>query len=316
MHVLPAAAVSSPVRRSAGLQLAQVAWVLALLTLPARSVMADTPKPSTPVPAQPTTPPAKSAADEVDAAEQLYAKLEYEAANARAERLLTGKGLAHDLLIRATRIQAVTHAVLDHEDRARDAFITLLALDPDFQVDPNLGPRVTGPFMEARGYWRAQPSRPGIEAKPTLSPGEKGSVHIIVRDPTKLARRVILYYRWGATGDMRTIAVVGNDSNAVTAAPPPNKARFDYYLQGLDEHDNVVMEKGSPLAPLSAFLSATKNPSNGKSVLATPAFWIITGALAAAGGATALVFATRPEGPATSSPMKPTLICGASDPCR
>lgn len=315
--MLPPSPVShSPSWRRAKLRSWLGVGVLSVSTFFALPAAADTPKSATSLPAPQSAAAAKHAADEVDAAEQLYAKLEYEEANVRAERLLAGKGLAHDLLIRATRIQAVTHAVLDHEERARDAFITLLALDPDFQVDPNLGPRVTGPFMEARGYWRAQPSRPGIEAKPTLSPGEKGSVHIVVRDPTKLAKRVILYYRWGATGDMRAIVVVGNDSNAVTATPPPNKARFDYYLQGLDEHDNVVMEKGSPLAPLSAFLSATKNPSSGKSVFASPAFWIITGALAAAGGATALVFATRPEGPATSSPMKPTLICGANDPCR
>ncbi|MFO0666329.1 MAG: hypothetical protein U0174_20405 [Polyangiaceae bacterium] len=290
---------------------ARVGLLVVLTTTPA---LAEAPSPSLPVP--PSASAQKAASDEVEAVEQLYAKLEYEDANARAERLLTQRGLSHDLLIRATRIVAVTHAVLDHDDRARDAFTRLLALDPDFQVDPNLGPRVSGPFLEARGYWRAQPSRPGIEAKPTLSPGEKGSVHVIVRDPTKLAKRVVLYYRWGATGDMRAVVVSGNDSIAVTSAPPPNKARFDYYLQGFDEHDNVVMERGSPSGPLSAFLSATRGPNGSKSVFSSPAFWIISGAVAAVGGATALIIATRPEAPATSSLMRPSLICGGTDPCR
>ena len=82
---------------------------------------------------------AQSAPADVETAEQLYAKLDYEQANAVAERVVKKSGLTHDQLVRAYRVLAVTYAVLDKEEQARDAFLQLLTYDADYQADPNLG---------------------------------------------------------------------------------------------------------------------------------------------------------------------------------
>ena len=107
-------------------------------------------------------PPAPLKVD-VETAEQLYAKLEYEKANEVAQKVIVLKGLTHDQLVRTYRVLAVTYAVLEKEEDARDAFVLLLTYDPDYKLDPNLGPRVLTPFQEAKGYWRAQPMKPGID---------------------------------------------------------------------------------------------------------------------------------------------------------
>jgi hypothetical protein len=92
--------------------------------------------------AAPKEPPA-----EVETAEQLYAKLDYEGANAVAERVIRERGLTHDHIVRAYKILAVTYAILDREELAREAFLKLLVYDADYQVDPNLGPKVNNPFV-------------------------------------------------------------------------------------------------------------------------------------------------------------------------
>ncbi len=268
-----------------------------------------------------TAKPAAPAAD-VETAEQLYAKLEYEQAGAVAERAVKQKGLSHDKLVRAYRIIAVTHAVLDQEEPAREAFVTLLALDPDYQVDPNLGPRVSGPFMEARGFWRAQAQKPGLEVHPTLRAGEKGVLKVLARDPTKLVAKVVVGYRWGSAGELKTEPLSGLEGTIDVGAAPPGSTRLDYFVQALDERDNVVMEKGTSAVPLSAFAEPAKSAAGGgggKSsggVLSSPIFWVVTGAVVLAGAGTAGYFIFKPDADPTSATMRPQVNCGFTDKCR
>jgi len=261
---------------------------------------------------------------EVETAEELYAKLDYEQANAVARRIvLERSGLSHEQLIRTYRVLAVTCAVLDKQEQSRDAFFQLLVLDPDYQADPNLGPKVNTPFTEARGSFRSLPTKPGIDVAPSVSTGG-GTIRVTTRDPTRAVRRVVVGFRWTSSGDF-TVSQVGPAEATVieVGAAPPGRTRLDFYVQGVDDHDNAVLVAGSPAAPKSAFADTGnaaaggggparrgKEEGGGGTILGSPIFWIVTGA-AALGGATALFFALRPEGPPTSAALTPVLRCGA-----
>src|SRR6476620_2185120 len=75
---------------------------------------------------KPAPPSGLQAPADVETAEQLYAKLDYEQAKAVAERVVKKQGLTHDQRVRAYRVLAVTSAILDDQEEAREAFLQLL----------------------------------------------------------------------------------------------------------------------------------------------------------------------------------------------
>jgi hypothetical protein len=258
-----------------------------------------------------------SAPADVETAEQLYAKLDYEQANAVAERVVKKNGLTHDQLVRAYRVLAVTYAVLDKEEQARDAFLQLLTYDADYQADPNLGPKVNTPFMEARGSFRSLPTKPGIDVSASVSTNG-GTLRVTTRDPTRIVKRVNVGYRWTSSGEYTVSQINPGEAVAVeVGAAPATRTRLDFYVQALDERENAVLEAGNPNVPKSAFAEAgvsrggggNGGKSEGGSVFSSPIFWTFVG-IAAVGGGTALFFALRPNDPPASAQLSPIIRCG------
>lgn len=257
---------------------------------------------------------------DVETAEQLYAKLDYEQANSVAERVVKKSGLTHDQLVRAYRVLAVTNAILDKEEQARDAFLQLLTYDPDYQADPNLGPKVNTPFVEARGSFRSLPTKPGIEVSASVSTNG-GTLRVTTRDPTRIVKKVTVGYRWTSSGEYTVAQIPPGDAVAVeVGSAPAGRTRLDFYVQAQDERDNAVLEAGNPSVPKSAFAESGGGgggggggkgaKAEGGSVLSSPLFWILAGA-AVAGGGTALFVALRPQDPPNSASLSPTIRCGA-----
>ena len=293
----------------------RAAWRLALAIALATSTAVA--KPKAPPPPPPEPPPA-----DVETAESLYTKLDYDKANDVAARVLKKSGLSHDQLVRATKILAITDAILDKEEDAKDTFLTLLILDPEQTVDANLGPKVSGPFVEARGRYRSLPSKPGIEVTPSIR-ADGGKLKIVTRDPTKLTKKVNVGYRWLTTGDYTLTTVSVGEAVVDVAAAPAGRTRLDFYAQALDDHENGIFESGNAAVPKSAF--AETGPKQGaggkqvteekKGVLSSPVFWIIAGAVVAGGAATGAFFLFRKDDPATTASLTPQIRCG-SDLCK
>ena len=257
----------------------------------------------------------QAAPAEVETAEQMYAKLDYEGANAVSERVVKRSGLSHDQLVRAYRVLAVTYAVLDKEELARDAFLQLLTYESDYQADPNLGPKVNTPFMEARGSFRSLSAKPGIEVAANVSTNG-GTLRVTTRDPTRIVKRVNVGYRWTSSGEYSISQI--NPGEVVVAvevaAPPPGRTRLDFYVQALDDRENAVLEAGNPSVPKSAFAEAgaaatPRAKPEGGSIFSSPIFWIATGVVLIGGG-TAAYFAFRPQDPPTRATLAPVILCG------
>lgn len=255
---------------------------------------------------------------DVETAEQLYAKLDYDKANEIALGVTKQKNLTHDQLVRAYRVLAVTYAILDKEEQARDAFLQLLVSDPDYTVDTNLGPKVSTPFIEARGQFRSLPSKPGMEVVANVR-SDGGQLRVTTRDPTHIAKKVSVGYRWTSTGEFTVTQIAVGDGTVEVQPAPAGRTRLDFYAQALDERDNAVLEAGSPQVPKSAFAETGPRPlgggggkgeeKGGGSVFSSPFFWIFAGGVLAGGG-TALFFALRPDDTPTQASLSPVIRCG------
>lgn len=261
---------------------------------------------------------AAPAAADVETAEQLYTKLDYDKANEVAAVVVKQRGLSHDQLVRAYRILAVTHAILDKEELARDAFLQLLVFDPDYNVDNNLGPKVSTPFIEARGQFRSLPAKPGMEVIANVR-SDGGQLRVTTRDPTHIAKKVSVGYRWTSSGEYTVTQINVGDGSVEVAPATAGRTRLDFYAQALDERDNAVFEAGNAQVPKSAFAEAGARPmgggpgnggeKSGGSFFSSPVFWIISGALVAGAGTT-LFLVLRPEDPATRAALSPQIRCG------
>ncbi|HEU4538087.1 MAG TPA: hypothetical protein VFS00_28395 [Polyangiaceae bacterium] len=268
--------------------------------------------------------PPEARPDELEAAEQAYANLDYAAANAAAERLARQGNLAHDQLVRTTRLLALTHAALDRPAAARDAFVALLAYDPGFQLDAKLGPRFHDPYFEAKGFWKAQSVKPGLEAGAQLRGRSSGFINVTLRDPTHLAQRVQVAYRWAPARGFATQTLEAGEGQLDVPAPPEGSTRLDYYAQALNGRGDVVFQAGSAAAPKTSLLvdlgggrgapvDRRGEGEGGGGLLSKPLFWVVTAAVVAGGAVGGyFLFADQNGDKGAGGRWAPALNCGGT----
>jgi len=258
------------------------------------------------------------------AAEAAYGQLNYEDAAKRAEAVSKKRGLSHEQLVRTYRVLSFSRAAIGDDEHARESFILLLTYDPDHKVDKTLGPKVQQPFLEAKGYWRQQMAKPGVEAQVgSLRQGTTATLRVTTRDPSHVVKSVSVGHRFGAQGKFET-SNIGVGDQSVNVAIPQGETRLDYYVQALDANDNVVFEVGSPNSPKTSLVDVKPAASQGGvtsekgdsgSIFSSPLFWVATGVVLA-GGAVGTYFlasskSTREEPlPPTGSTISPILFCG------
>ena len=272
---------------------------------------------------------AASAADattepDLAAAEAAYGQLNYEDAAKRAEVVSKKRGLTHDQLVRTYRVLAFSRAAIGDDEHARESFVLLLTYDPDHKVDKTLGPKVQQPFLEAKGYWRQQMARPGIEAQVGgLRQGTMATLHVNTRDPSHIVKAVLVGHRFGGQGRFDT-TTIGVGEQSVNVMVPASETRLDYYVQATDANDSIVFEVGSPGGPKTSLVEvktiAGPAPIQGEkdsgSIFGSPLFWVATGVVLA-GAAVGTYFiatstkTTREEQlPPTAAAVSPILFCG------
>ena len=249
-------------------------------------------------------------------AENSYAALDYPAASAKADEVLSLRGLNHDMLVRATRVAALSHAALGHADKAKEYFILLLGYDPEFKVDAKLGPRFAEPFAEARGYWQAQGRRPAMEVQAVMQYGQAGQIRITTVDPMNNIKRVAVGYRWAPARDYTNVTVEPGTRSIDVPANPSGAGRLDYWVRAMDAKDNAVFEEGSPEGPKTVMVSEPANRTAGtteekKSFFGSGLFLVATGVVLA-GAAVGGYFLFRPTEytPATTGRTAFGASCG------
>lgn len=257
------------------------------------------------------------AAPEADlaAAENSYAALDYATALSSAEAVLAQPRLGHDVLTRATRVSALSHAALGHADKAKEQFVLMLEYDPDFKVDSKLGPRFSEPFSEARGYWQAQGRKAGMDVQVVVQYGQPGDIRVKTTDPLGVVKRVNAGWRWAPKRDYTTVEIDPSGSKSVeVGANPEGSTRLEYWVRGVDAKGNAVFESGTPDAPQLTTVNEPQaagaaGPEKKKSFFTNPVVLAVTGVVVA-GAAVGLYFAFRPTDYQTPSTARGVLGAG------
>ncbi len=243
---------------------------------------------------------------ELRQAEHAYASMDYEQALKIANKLSNQRGLNHEELVRVTRLLVLSYTVLGNEEAARASAIQLLMYEPTLKPAQAASPRMQEPFKIAQMYWKEQSQVPGLDTSAEVSVTEPGAIRVTVRDPSSVVRRLVVGYRWGASGAFNTsdMKTSGNVGELSIPQSPSGTARLDYYVQALDARDNVVFESGSVASPKTVLVAATRHAAEsggalganstgqGGSIFASPLFWVAS-ALVVAGGAVGSYFLLR-----------------------
>jgi hypothetical protein len=253
----------------------------------------------------------------LEQAERLLGEVDYASAAQQVKKALDIGGLNRDESLRAYRLLAVTSVALKDDAAARRAFMTVLAMDPQSSIDPNLGPRFRDAHEDARAYWLSAPVKPAFDVSIESSPQTGASILVRVKNPLSIMKRVRVGHRWSHAAPFQIREFAAGD---VTLPIEPSAAGgtvLDYFAEATDAHANVLFAEGSETAPRRAQLAprtyvARTAPSSKSSVLSSPWFW--GGALATvAASVTATVLLTRPATP-NDALARPALSC-AGAPC-
>jgi len=202
--------------------------------------------------------------------------------------------------VRRYELLGITYAYLGQPDKARNAFETLLALEPDHVISYTLGPKVTFLFEEVRREARKhRPPTLQLDWKRGLEVGDRIPITVEKSaDPMGFLAKGVLYTR-----------IRGEHEYSLTELPLPSVGKYrsvdldpvaahkqrdvvlQFYVVARDAKQNEVMRLASPEQPYE--MSLTYHPP-------TPWYrrwwaWTVAGTLVAAGaGVTAWSLSRSP----------------------
>jgi hypothetical protein len=214
-----------------------------------------------------------------------------------------GESLTREEKVLSFRTLGFCQSALGHDAEAREAFVQLLRVDDQAELDKSVAPKVRALFEEARASY-ATGKIESVEAPvlPSLHPdvgkGKEGQpISVSVSYPGGAAQTMQIFYR--SRGQLRfetEKAAVGSDGTASLRVPgravhPP---AVELYLTALDAHGVAIARAGSFSEPLIVGVAA---PVAKVPVYKRGWFWGVIGGLVVAGAAVGLgVGLGRPSG--------------------
>jgi hypothetical protein len=212
------------------------------------------------------------------------------------------------------RTLGMARVALGKLDEAREDFAHLLRVDPSFDFDRTVAPKVRAVFEEAKARVAAS-ARTLAPALPTLqaelvppAPREGKPVVVHVRYPGGVARKMTVYYRgFGGTTFNRATVEGAADGNFAATIPglEVHAPALDYHVVLLDDGGASVAAAGNIGRPLSVGVARAPKP-----VYRRGWFWGVIGGVAAAGAIAtglALGLPRANTAPITVNPLSLTL---------
>ena len=167
--------------------------------------------------------------DALQGAENAYAELDYQPCVESAQSALTEPAEQADR-VKAYQLLGLCQAALGETEAATDAFVLMLAIDPDAQLPEGLSPRFTSSFLEAKGQWM----------------GKRAFEVSFDADETERNLRTLTLTVEDRPGLLKTVAWEDADSERAEAVAVANKmvlqmpAKLATQLVFLDEHEGVL----------------------------------------------------------------------------
>ena len=213
-----------------------------------------------------------------------YGELDF----ARAVQLLEqarGESLTREEKLVTYRTLGLAHVALGKNDAAKQDFAHLLRIDPSYELDRTVAPKVRAVFEQARGeaalaghVTAAMPTVQPALVPPTPREGKPVTVHVDY--PGGVARKMTLYFRPGGESAFNRATVDGADGrfSATIPALDVRAPALDYHVVLLDDNGASVAAAGSIGAPLTIVVGRAPRP-----VYRRGWFWGVLGGVAAAG---------------------------------
>jgi len=232
----------------------------------------------------------------LDRAENAYSEIDFPRVIELADEALREGGHSPAEVARLYELTGLSHAAEREEDAAREAYVKMLALRPDAEVDTNLAPRLRGPFLEARGFWASRSGAFAVEARVVRA---RGAIRVELSDPLGMASEIRVLSRDHALmAPMEETRVPAEADLLVEVPALPDAPQLDYAVQVLDQHGNRLAELGTEDEPRlfgeAPMVSPPTDDGEGASGIPTWV-WIVGGVVAAGALALGLGFGLRED---------------------
>ena len=214
-------------------------------------------------------------------ARALFNDLKFEEARGAYEQATSVRMATTDEVAAAYKGLGLVDATLGDEAGARTAFLRLLAVRPDADLEgTDISPRQRAPFDAAKQLAQGK-SPPRIEHLPipTWLPNQPVSLHAdVTSDWLGIVHGVRLFVR-SAPGRFQELSVAGKAPFDV-AVPPMLPGTVEYYLEATDEHGCPVSTWKTAEAPQSVRVTLPVMTST--PIYKQPLVWVGAGAVVVA----------------------------------
>ncbi len=237
-----------------------------------------------------------------------YAELDYARAIALLEQA-RNESLTREEKIVTYQTLGLAQVGLGHTVEAQAAFGHLLRIDPSFQLDRSVAPKVRALFEEAkaqvatsgRGVGSSLPSV-AVTLEPA-APHEGRPITIRATYAGGVAQKMAVYHRTAGQPSFSRLLVPGNADGRFEANIPGLAVQpplLEYHVALLDESGAAVASAGTLGQPLTVAIERKKRP-----IYTRGWFWGVIGGVAAAGAIAATLAVVLPRTGNTSVTVNP-----------
>ncbi len=236
-----------------------------------------------------------------------YKELDYAKATELLKRALA-ETLTREETIVVYQTLAFCHVAQDDRNLARSDFERVLRLEPSFELDRTISPRVRKVFEEARANVATGKSTlvksvavPGLPSHiAPQHPKEGEPVVLTLEYPGGVARKLRLFHRTrGKVAFSESSVLAASSSGKFSITVPGLSVQapgFEYYLVLDDDQGISIAESGSFAAPLLLPVSARPKPIYKRAV-----FWGVLGGVLASGALAAILATTLIHSPSKNA---------------
>ena len=219
-------------------------------------------------------------------ARELYDDLQYEEAAATLQRAIEYSNNCRWDLAEIYRLKAFVDAVNGERERCHRDFEIFLALNPDYEMPPDVPPKIRKCYEDAREVAPARRSLGlGHDVPSEVQPNAPVSIKVRVTDPLRLVDQVKVYFRREGVKVFTVVSARADDNvsiviPALSLPPDPQGYKVEYVVRAVDRWDGVLSEEGNGRRPL--LFGVAPGSTGGDAIVGQWWFWTAL-AVAAAG---------------------------------
>lgn len=187
---------------------------------------------------------ADNGADLIKAAETAYQAVDFEKTYEAATAALKAGGHGPKEVTRLYFLIGVSGSSLRKNEEAKQAFLRMLALDPNVKAEQSLSPTLREPLLEAKGLF----SGDELSAKAVLNQG-RGLLVLKLSDPVAMVKKVRLLARVDPKQAFQSLDKQPSREIGVQIPGLDKSGYVEFALVLLDEHGNTLFSEGTELAP-------------------------------------------------------------------